>query len=998
MRNNTFISIAIGLFLLPLASFGFSFTANSTTETCNGNGTISLTSYDTDPNGTLVYFIYKLPNLTTPLATISTNLISGLTHGDYKIIAKETVGNNVNTKEINTSISSNIIPLSYTISSINSDCSNFRDISVNVNSGAATGYEIFSGPITFPLQTSNNFSSLPIGEYQIRVFDSCGNGVVTTYIVAMSPTALIIGGQKITQACNSVTTSHTLTPTTGRTISYPLIVTYTTTPPNNGMILTDVNIIPSGDPYSVELTKSLPMFLNETYIYNVSITDNCGNTSSKDFQLNGVIKVEGVITLKNCSSSIINIQSTNFTPPYTLNFTSYPTDFQPSVANGSFIANTINLGVGTAGSYSVSITDACGRTASTSFDIDVTFENLGLEKQLRPGCQLDKGSLKLYSKNAKLTSIIITSAPASFPYSLPYDGSNNLYNGIFYMNNLYPGDYAFNCIDECNVPNSILVTVTGYKIIKSLVSLKANCGSFDIPLKFTSNAIALQSFWLQKIVNASSNTWGHPLTNEAYTENSVPNATNSIILTNNTTNYNFAINGTFRVVRVFYTFNNGSDVKNGIVNSTDKSCIEILAPILTFNQAIELVDIYRLPCSSQNNLDVVVLANGSGSITYKIIKKDGNPFEINNGTSNVFSNLPPATYTFQIEDSCGNSIPRLFDVSRIVSIVNINTPSDLRKCSENVATETFDLTDQTNQILGNQSPNDYTVTYFTTLLDAQNNVNAISNPTTFHPNTNTKQIFARLIFNLFPNCYETTSFYLITNSSPKIKLNNSYTSCSSEPITLDASLNNLPTTTYLWSTGETTPKITVSNYGENHITVTVTNVTENSICINTKNITVFISTLPKINRVETVDFENEENSITVYTANTGEFEYSIDGLNFQDDNYFTNLITGPYTVFVKDKKGCGVVSQNIFILNYPKFFTPNGDGYNDTWQIKNLDNEPNYTISISDRYGNLIRDINAKSSSWDGTHNGSQLTSDDYWFTFYRQDGTLYKGHFTLKR
>ena len=155
MRSYNILSIVIALLLFPLATFGFSFTATPNTETCTGNGTISFTSFDSNPNGSIVYFVYKAPNLATPLATISTNSISGLTHGDYKIIAKETVGNSVSTKEANVTISSNITTLSYTISSINNGCSNYRDITVNVSSGIATGYEIFSGPITFPIQTSN---------------------------------------------------------------------------------------------------------------------------------------------------------------------------------------------------------------------------------------------------------------------------------------------------------------------------------------------------------------------------------------------------------------------------------------------------------------------------------------------------------------------------------------------------------------------------------------------------------------------------------------------------------------------------------------------------------------------------------------------------------------------------------------------------------------------------------------------------------------------------
>ena len=109
---------------------------------------------------------------------------------------------------------------------------------------------------------------------------------------------------------------------------------------------------------------------------------------------------------------------------------------------------------------------------------------------------------------------------------------------------------------------------------------------------------------------------------------------------------------------------------------------------------------------------------------------------------------------------------------------------------------------------------------------------------------------------------------------------------------------------------------------------------------------------------------------------------------------------GEYTVFVRDTKGCGVVSKSFYILNYPKYFTPNGDGYNDYWEINNLDkrNLQNSIISIYDRYGKLITQLNRQNYAWDGTLNGRQLPSTDYWFLMELTDGKTVKGHFTLKR
>ena len=79
-------------------------------------------------------------------------------------------------------------------------------------------------------------------------------------------------------------------------------------------------------------------------------------------------------------------------------------------------------------------------------------------------------------------------------------------------------------------------------------------------------------------------------------------------------------------------------------------------------------------------------------------------------------------------------------------------------------------------------------------------------------------------------------------------------------------------------------------------------------------------------------------------------------------------------------------------------FTPNGDGYHETWFVQNSDFEPDFMVEIYSRYGKLLTTFSSKSEGWDGTYNGRMMPSDDYWFLVHRQDGTIYKGHFALKR
>jgi gliding motility-associated-like protein len=120
----------------------------------------------------------------------------------------------------------------------------------------------------------------------------------------------------------------------------------------------------------------------------------------------------------------------------------------------------------------------------------------------------------------------------------------------------------------------------------------------------------------------------------------------------------------------------------------------------------------------------------------------------------------------------------------------------------------------------------------------------------------------------------------------------------------------------------------------------------------------------------------------------------LDDVIYQDSNVFSNLAPGFYTVYAKDKFGCGKTQQVIWILYYIRFFTPNGDGVNETWRIKNSQFEQDLTVVIFDRYGKVITSFDSDDQGWDGLYNGQQAISDDYWFLVSRQDGRTHRGHF----
>ena len=146
--------------------------------------------------------------------------------------------------------------------------------------------------------------------------------------------------------------------------------------------------------------------------------------------------------------------------------------------------------------------------------------------------------------------------------------------------------------------------------------------------------------------------------------------------------------------------------------------------------------------------------------------------------------------------------------------------------------------------------------------------------------------------------------------------------------------------------------------------------------------------------------ENGTITATV-TGGNGTYLFALDNGALQTSNIFENVEPGQHTVSVTDTNGCtNLLPVTLNTIGYPTYFTPNGDGVHDTWNIIGLENQPTAKVYVFDRYGKLIKQISTRSSGWDGTYNGSPMPSSDYWFTIdYLEPGAkAFKAHFSLKR
>lgn len=177
-------------------------------------------------------------------------------------------------------------------------------------------------------------------------------------------------------------------------------------------------------------------------------------------------------------------------------------------------------------------------------------------------------------------------------------------------------------------------------------------------------------------------------------------------------------------------------------------------------------------------------------------------------------------------------------------------------------------------------------------------------------------------------------------------------------------------------------------------------------CSSSKEFSVVSSEMATITAVN-ISGPSSNLTITIQAIGTGNYEYALNNIDgpYQDNNTFNNMPVDSYTVYVRDKNGCGIVEksieQDLTLEGFPKFFTPNGDGINDFWQFipPPLTNEINLSyIYIFDRYGNFLAQIDPESQGWNGLYKGKALPSSNYWFKAILESGKLLHGAIALKR
>lgn len=313
----------------------------------------------------------------------------------------------------------------------------------------------------------------------------------------------------------------------------------------------------------------------------------------------------------------------------------------------------------------------------------------------------------------------------------------------------------------------------------------------------------------------------------------------------------------------------------------------------------------------------------------------------------------------------------------------------------------FNLAQLNTSVLGSQTSSEYKVEYFASQNDAVLGINSFTI-------TDLNNIYIKVSNTLTTNCYDIKSIAIIVNKLPEPNpvdgfiCYDSKTDTLLNPYTIQSGLSSSDYS-FIWYNEANEVVSNSSNYvatlpGIYHIVATnlTTGCTSEAVPVLVSNSEPAI-----VSYTVSEDFADNQTVTIVAQGIGGEYEYLLDDGTFQDSPIFYNVASGIHTITVRDKNGCGNTVTEAIVINYPKFFTPNSDGYNDTWNIKDLKGFDNSEIFIYDRQGKLITNIKPNSEGWDGSFAGKHLPSTDYWFVVnYTKDGNAkeFKSHFTLKR
>ncbi|WP_312079121.1 T9SS type B sorting domain-containing protein [Chryseobacterium sp.] len=306
--------------------------------------------------------------------------------------------------------------------------------------------------------------------------------------------------------------------------------------------------------------------------------------------------------------------------------------------------------------------------------------------------------------------------------------------------------------------------------------------------------------------------------------------------------------------------------------------------------------------------------------------------------------------------------------------------------------ENVNLTQFQNQIY---SGSNATFVYYPSLTSLQANSNVIANPASYGYNQNTgpSTIFVKV--EVTGLCPEYTTIAINLKEVPMFSIPTQFF-CPDGTFSYTLQVEKYNIISYTWTdpTGNvvsTTDTVTNMTLPGNY-TVTVT--AENG-CSYTAIMEAKYFDVPKIEQLVP-----NGNIFTVIASGSQPILYSIDGTTWQNSNVFYNLPTGITKFYVKYTEGSCIITKEGLVLDIKNAITPNGDGFNDTWVIKDLHvfDGKMTNVKIYDRYQVKIFEQETNSKIiWDGTIAGRPIPTSSYWYIIVVPDGRVFNGWVLVK-
>ncbi len=462
-----------------------------------------------------------------------------------------------------------------------------------------------------------------------------------------------------------------------------------------------------------------------------------------------------------------------------------------------------------------------------------------------------------------------------------------------------------------------------------------------------------------------------------------------------------------------YTFNGGQQEIFARIFVEEKGCYNTTSFTLFENRINpDIEEGYAFCNNSSDPLAEEVQITPGVFDTYSWTNEDTNTEISTNATIiiDIIGNYSLTITKIVAGETC--TISRRFTIEGVDPIANL--PEDYVICTEMNEIPVYDLSIKDSEVIGDQTGENLIVTYYNSREDAENGENEIMNVDSYSFQGEEQEIFARITVQ-DKGCSATTSFMLLNNNlTPNIRPQ--YTICGGDVNSITSELTVVPGffDSYIWrvdGTGDiisSDPELRITEIGVYNLIVTKELM--GTSCTMTSTFEVGFADLEALS----ITAELFQGDIVINVEQTGIYEYALDNAQgpYQDIPRFENVENGEHTVYVRTINGCiySAEVEDVVVepdpdgeLIIPKYFTPNGDDFHETWKIidpLSILNEGS-KIYIYDRFGKLLKQLASVGNGWDGTYNGKQMPSSEYWFSLeyvQNEDTKVVKGHFSLIR